>query len=78
MGDLFFPRVNKMSGVESIPFARRLIRSLRDMGYDFAQPVAEIVDYGITAKASNVSVDQAFDGDDPAQVGEAIYPRKSI
>jgi hypothetical protein len=53
-----------MSGVESIPSARRLIRSLRDMGYDFAQAVADVVDNAVTAKASSISIDIEFDGDD--------------
>lgn len=53
-----------MTAIESIPSARRLIRSLRDMGYDFAQAVADVVDNAITAKAKDISVDIEFDGDD--------------
>lgn len=50
-------------GHEVIPGARRLIMSLRDMGYDFAQAVADIVDNSIEAGASLVTIDVEFDGD---------------
>lgn len=53
-----------MTAVESIPSARRLIRSLRDMGYDFAQAVADVVDNAVTAKATTVCIDVEFEGDD--------------
>jgi hypothetical protein len=53
-----------MTAVESIPSARRLIRSLRDMGYDFAQAVADVVDNAITAKATSICIDVEFEGDD--------------
>ena len=49
---------------ELIPSARRLIESLRDMGYDFAQAVADIVDNAIEARATKVDVDVKFDGDE--------------
>jgi hypothetical protein len=48
---------------EVVPSARRLIRSLRDMGYDFAAAVADLVDNSIEAKATLVSIDLEFDGD---------------
>lgn len=51
-------------GYEVIPSARRLIKSLRDMGYDFAQAVADVVDNSIEAGASLVAIDVEFDGDD--------------
>lgn len=51
-------------GHEVIPSARRLIRSLRDMGYDFASAVADLIDNSIEAKATSVAVDVEFDGDD--------------
>jgi hypothetical protein len=51
------------NGHEVIPSARRLIMSLRGMGYDFAQAVADLVDNSIEAKASVVKVDIQFDGD---------------
>lgn len=49
---------------EVIPSARRLIQSLRDMGYDFAAAVADLVDNSIAASASLVAIDVEFDGDD--------------
>jgi hypothetical protein len=51
-------------GHEVIPSARRLIRSLRDMGYDFAAAVADLIDNSIEARATLVAVDIEFDGDD--------------
>ena len=51
-----------MAGIESIPSARRLVLSLRDMGYDFAQAVADVVDNAVTAKATVVHVHITFDG----------------
>ncbi len=50
-------------GQEVILSARRL-KSLRDMGYDFAQAVADVVDNSVEAGASLVAVDVEFDGDD--------------
>lgn len=52
------------SGHEVIPSARRLITSLRDMGYDFAQAVADVVDNAVEAGATLVAIDVEFDGDD--------------
>src|SRR6266550_8733388 len=51
-------------GYVVIPGARRLITSLRDMGYDFAAAVADVVDNSIEAGASLVAIDVEFDGDD--------------
>jgi signal transduction histidine kinase len=53
-----------VTAIEVIPSARRLIRSLRDMGYDFAQAVADIVDNSVEARATVVAIDVEFDGDD--------------
>ena len=50
--------------VELIPAAGRLIGSLRDMGYEFATAVADLVDNSIEAGASIVSVDIEFEGGD--------------
>ena len=52
-----------MSGIEVIPSAKRLIKSLRDMGYDFSQAIADVVDNSIEAKATIVAIDIEFDGD---------------
>lgn len=70
---------------ELIPSARRLIPSLRDMGYDFPSAVADIVDNSIDAGASRVNIDVRHDGDDswvricddgvgmkPVQIREAL------
>lgn len=53
-----------MPGIEMIPSAKRLINSLRDMGYDFPQAVADIVDNSVEARATVVAIDIEFDGDD--------------
>lgn len=53
-----------MTAVQVIPSARRLIKSLRDMGYDFAQAVADVVDNSVEAGAGAVAIDIEFDGDD--------------
>ena len=50
--------------VEVIPSAKRLIRSLRDVGYDFVHAVADIVDNSIAAKAGEVAIDMRFNGED--------------
>lgn len=49
---------------ELIPSARRLVKSLRDMGYDFASAAADLVDNSIEAHATLVAIDVEFDGDD--------------
>ena len=51
-------------GHEVIPSARRLIRSLRDMGYDFSSAVADLIDNSIAAQSTLVAIDVEFDGDD--------------
>src|SRR5664280_2707854 len=53
-----------MTGIEVIPSAKRLSKSLRDLGYDFCQAIADIVDNAIEAKATRVTIDVEFDGDD--------------
>mgnify|MGYP003347707030 CR=1 FL=1 len=42
--------------IEIIPSARRLIRSLRDVGYEFVDAVADIVDNSIEAQANHISI----------------------
>ncbi len=49
---------------ELIPSARRMITSLRSMGYDFAAAVADVVDNSIEARATHVAIDVRFDGDE--------------
>lgn len=47
---------------EVAPSAARLTSSLRDIGYEFAAAVADVVDNSVAAGARNVSVDIEFDG----------------
>lgn len=47
-----------------IPGARRLIESLRDLGYEAPDAVADLVDNCIAADASNVEITFHFDGAD--------------
>lgn len=51
-------------GHEVIPSARRLIHSLRDMGYEFAPAIADLVDNSLEAGASQVDVWIEFQGDE--------------
>jgi hypothetical protein len=46
-----------VTGYEVIPSAKRLIGSLRDMGYEFVAAVADLVDNSIEAKATTVWID---------------------
>ena len=48
---------------EVIPAAARTISSLRDVGYELPQAVADLVDNSIAAQATRVSIDVDFDGD---------------
>lgn len=50
--------------VEVIPAAGRLVGSLRDMGYEFATAVADLVDNSIEAGATTVNIDVEFEGED--------------
>ena len=50
--------------VELIPSAKRLIRSLRDIGYEFVDAVADIVDNSVEAEATVVSINLKFEGED--------------
>lgn len=49
---------------EVIPSAKRLIKSLRNIGYDFSTAVADIVDNSIEAGASKVDISIGFYGED--------------
>lgn len=49
---------------EVIPSAKRLIRSLRDLGYDFPTAVADLVDNSIEAGSTQITIDVEFNGDD--------------
>ena len=50
--------------VELVPAARRLMSSLRDMGYEFTTAVADLVDNSVAAGATRVSIDIEFEGED--------------
>ena len=50
--------------VRVVPSARRLILSLRDIGYDFVHAVADLVDNSIAADAATVAIDVSFEGAD--------------
>lgn len=50
--------------IEVLPSAKRLIRSLRDIGYDLNHAVADLVDNSIAAKAGRIEVTLRFDGED--------------
>lgn len=56
--------VNQTNGHELIPSAKRLMKSLRDLGYDFSAAIADIVDNSIEAGATLIAIDVEFDGDD--------------
>lgn len=49
--------------VDLVPSAKRLIRSLRDLGYDFNQAVADLIDNSIEASATRIEINVEFDGD---------------
>lgn len=48
--------------IEVIPSARRLIRSLRDVGYDFRHAVADLIDNSIAAGATTIAIEMCFNG----------------
>ncbi len=52
------------AAIEVIPSARRLIKSLRDLGYDFRHAVADLIDNSIAARATIVTVEMRFNGED--------------
>ena len=45
-----------------VPSAKRMVRSLRDMGYEFSAAVADLIDNSIEAKASTVRVSVEWEG----------------
>ena len=49
--------------VELVPAARRLMSSLRDMGYEFTTAVADLVDNSVAAGATRVTVDIEYEGE---------------
>ncbi len=69
-----------LNGVEVIPSAQRLIKSLRDVGYEFATAVADLIDNSIEAKANTVWIDVVWDGESSyvtiADNGEGMSPQQ--
>jgi len=57
-------RVTHARSLELVPSARRLVESLRDIGYDLSSAIADVIDNSIAAEATRVSVDLSFDGAD--------------
>jgi len=52
-----------VNGVEVIPSAQRLVKSLRDVGYEFVTAVADLIDNSIEAKANTVWLDVVWEGE---------------
>lgn len=50
--------------VEVLPSAKRLVGSLRDLGYQPSEAVADLVDNSVAADARNVEITIAFEGSD--------------
>ena len=50
--------------VRVVPSARRLTKSLRDLGYDLPAAIADLVDNSIAARATTVRIDVGFEGED--------------
>ena len=69
-----------VNGVEVIPSAHRLVKSLRDVGYEFATAVADLIDNSVEAKASTVWVDVVWEGESSyvsiADNGEGMSPQQ--
>jgi hypothetical protein len=55
-------RLRNAAVVEVTPSAKRLVGSLRDVGYDFVHAVADLVDNSIAAQAAEVRIDIRFNG----------------
>ena len=69
-----------VNGVEVIPSAQRLVKSLRDVGYEFATAIADLIDNSIEAKANTVWIDVVWDGESSyvtiADNGEGMSPQQ--
>ena len=50
-------RTSRARAISVIPSASRLVRSLRDLGYDFTQAVADLVDNSVAAGARRIEID---------------------
>jgi hypothetical protein len=56
-------KVKKKMRIELIPSAKRLIKSLRDIGYEFVDAVADIVDNSVEGQATVINITLNFDGE---------------
>ena len=64
--------------VEVIPSAARTISTLRNIGYELPQAVADLVDNSIAANATRVAIELHFDGGDtPANRGQNPDTRRN-
>lgn len=57
------PRTD-LESISLLPSARRLVTSLRDLGYSFPQAVADLIDNSIAADATSIEIDLVFEGPD--------------
>lgn len=68
------------NGMIIVPSAKRMVRSLRDMGYEFSAAVADLIDNSIEAKASTVRVSVEWQGASSyvliADNGEGMRPEQ--
>lgn len=66
------------SGILLVPSAKRMVRSLRDMGYEFSAAVADLVDNSVEAKANTVRINVEWQGSKSyvliADNGEGMRP----
>ncbi len=69
-----------INGLLVVPSAKRMVRSLRDMGYEFAAAVADLIDNSIEAKANTVRVTVEWEGASSyvliADNGEGMRPEQ--
>lgn len=56
--------MSRRQTVENVPSAARLGTALRDVGYDFAGAVADLIDNSLAAGATTVDITARFDGGD--------------
>jgi len=47
------------------PSPKALIESMRNLGYDLASALADVIDNSISAKAKNITIDYAWNNSNP-------------
>lgn len=55
---------SEYDSISLLPSARRLVTSLRDLGYSFPQAVSDLVDNSVAADATSIEIDLVFAGPD--------------